>query len=357
MSVMNIRVALMGFVLAACLAPVAFSQDEKPQPQRNSIDWFHHSANSHAKKLLFKVLQFTAPYPGYYLETSLDTNGNVFSARIVPDWAVQGSRHAKLDSNRLNQVRQILAQLNLSATPADLKPQQAQLHTALVFYDGHTFSRFNYNGALPAEIEAILALIENELAVATEAQSEEVAAQRKLLKATYGDWQNRNDITIAAGAQMHGCKGNRAALISMAGQRKTPAQAALTPVSVYNALVIYPLAAVTSSGNGGRLSDDPVSSYVMLWTPANASGSFSENTSQQKLEILHNAIDASISIAGKTYELKRGNMFIIRIGDDWVPTVTQLNEISEEQVTQQVTLDRFKSALRNDSFMQKLELY
>jgi hypothetical protein len=100
-----------------------------------------------------------------------------------------------------------------------------------------------------------------------------------------------------------------------------------------------------------------VSSHVVIWTPPNASGSFSENTSQQKLEILHNAIDASISIAGKTYELKRGNMFIIRIGDDWLPTVTQLNEISEEQVTQQVTLDRFKSALRNDSFMQKLELY
>ena len=348
---MKIRVAAMVFALAV-FSPVALSQSE-----RKPIDWFHYYASHHHEKLLLKVLQFTAPYPGYYYETSLDTNGNAFNARIVPNWAEQASRYAKLDTDRLNQIRQMLTQLNLPSTPAILEPQQARLHTAFIFSDGRAFARFNHNGPLPAEIEAILEIIEKELVAATQVRLKEFAAHRKSMETTYGDWQSRNDITIAAGGQMHGCKGNRALLISMAGQRRTAATAALSPVSVYHALVIHPLAPVAGSGSGGRWSDDPVSSHVVIWTLPNANGSFSENTSQQKLEILHNAIEATVSIVGKTYELKHGNMFIIRIGSDWLPTVTQFNERIEQQITQPAALDRFKATSRNDSFMQKLELY
>ena len=50
-------------------------------------------------------------------------------------------------------------------------------------------------------------------------------------------------------------------------------------------------------------------------------------------------------------------MFVIRMGADWLPTVTQLNEVFAEQATPHKTLDRFKAVLKDDAAIQKLELY
>jgi hypothetical protein len=155
---------------------------------------------------------------------------------------------------------------------------------------------------------------------------------------------------------MQGCKDNHALLLLTAGQRKT-ASGSLVNVSLYHALVFYPLAVVVGSGNGGGWSDDPVQSTVVIWKAPSANGSFSENTSERKLEIVHNAIDATISIAGKTYQLTSGNMFVIRIGADWQPAVTQLNDVFEEQTTAKTSLNRFKALFKNDPFIQQLELY
>lgn len=160
-----------------------------------------------------------------------------------------------------------------------------------------------------------------------------------------------------AGGQMHGFKGNRVLVVLTAGQRKTVATSSPVAVSVYHALVFYPGAAVTGAGSGGRWSDDPVQSYVVIWTLPNANGSFSENTSERKLEILHNAIEATVTIADKTYQLTGGNMFVVRIAADWLPAVTQLKEVFEDQATPQATLNRFKAVFKDDASIQKLELY
>jgi hypothetical protein len=354
---MKVRVGSMFLVIAFCFFPVATSGQQQIAPERKPIDWFYEDANYHSKTLLLKVLQFTAPYSGYYQETSLDTNGNAFTGRMVPNWAVQNSANAKLDGALLAQIRQMLAQLSVPSTPAFLEPQQGQLHSAFIFYDGHDFLRLNYNGSIPAQIGVILAIIHKEFMAAAQARDEEFAAHHKLMQETYGDWQNRSGITINAGDQMHSCKGNGALLVLTAGLRKTDGTTSPVAVSVYHALVFYPGAAVTGAGSGGRWSDDPVQSNVVIWTLPNANDSFAEKKSERKLEILHNAIEATITIAGKTYQLNGGNMFMIRIGTDWAPTVTQLNERFEEQTTPQATLDRFKAIFRDDASIQKLELH
>ena len=344
-------------VVILFLPAVSLGQEQRTNisTERKSIDWFYADANSQPKTLLLKILQFTAPYPGYYQQTSLDTNGNALTARVVPDWAVQGSVNAKLDGALLAQIRQMLAQLNLPSTPAGLEQQHGQLHSAIVFYDGNDFLRFNYNGPIPAQIDAILAILNKEFMAATRTRLDEIAAHQKSMRETYGDWQNRAGITMNVGVQMHSCNGNRALVVLTAGQRKTVATSSPARISVYHALILYPDAAVTGSG-GGRWGDDPVQSYVVTWTLPNANGSFSENNSQRKFEILNNAIDATVTIAGKTYQLIGGNMFVVRIGSDWLPTVTQLSEVFEEQATPQATLDRFKAILKDDPAVQKLQL-
>ena len=339
-------------VLVAVLSLPAISS---AQEQTKSLDEFNRDANYHSKTLLVKLLQFTAPYPGFYQQTYLESNGTAFTARIVPDWAVQNSINAKLNDALLDQVRQLLAQLKLSATPAAVEPQRGQLHSAFVFYDGQDFLRLNYNGRVPEQIDAILAILQKEFTAAGQAQREEFVAHQRLMRETYGDWQNRVGVTINAGVGMHRCKGDGALVLSTSGQRKA-VDGSSVAVSVYHALVFYSGAVVTGSGSGGRWSDDPVQSGGVIWTPLYADGVFSENVLQRKLEILNNAIDATVTIAGKSYRLADGNMFVVRMGADWLPTVTQLKDVFADPATPQESLDRFKAILKDPS-VQKLELY
>lgn len=110
-------------------------------------------------------------------------------------------------------------------------------------------------------------------------------------------------------------------------------------------------------GRDGRWGDDPVQNYVVMWRLPNANGGYEENTSERKIEILHNALDTTITIAGKTYQLNAGNMFIVRIGEDWMPRVTQLSDKFVDQSTPHATLNRFKEILKDDAAIQALELY
>ncbi len=352
---MKVRVISISLLVAVLFLPV-ISLGQEQSVERKSIDCFYTDANYHSKTLLLKLLQFNAPYPGYYQETSLDTNGTAFTARVVPNWAVQASVNAKLDDALLAQIRQMLAQVDVPSTPVAVEPRQGQLHSAFVFHDGQDFVRWNYNGRNPEQIEAILSILNKEFEAASRARLEEFAAHQKSMRETYGDWENRAGITMNVGTQMHNCKGDNALVVLTAGQRKTVTSSSPVAVSLYHALVFYQGATVTGSGSGGRWSDDPVQSYVLIWTLPNASRSSSDDTFQRKFEILHNAIDATVTIAGKTYQLSGGNMFVIRIGADWLPTVTQLNEVFEEQATPESTLNRFKVILKNDAAIQQLEL-
>lgn len=346
-------------VLVVVLLPVtAWGQEQTTiAPERKPIDWFHEDANFHKKPLLIKLLQFTAPYPGYYQQTSLDTDGNAFTARNVPNWAMQGSSFAKLSDSQLTEIKQMLAQLNVPSTPETVEPQQNRLHSAFIFYNGHDFLRFNYNGPNPTQIDAIMELLKKEFMAADRVRREEFAAHQKLMRESYGDWQNRPGLTLNAGSSMHNCKGTRALLMLTEGQRKTVAGGSPLTVSLYHALVFYPPGIVVGSGGGGQWSDDPVQSHVIIWTALNGNSVSPGNGSQRKLEVFHNAIDATITIAGKTFHLPDGNMFVVQVGADWEPTVAQLKDVFDEKTTPQDSLNRFKALFKNDPAIQQLELY
>ncbi len=357
---MMVRVASISFLVAVLFFPaITFGQEQRNDisAEPKSIDWFYVDANHRPKTVLLKLLQFTAPYPGYYQHTAIKTNGRAFSVRIVPNWAEQGSGRAELSETLLAQIKQLLAEIKVPSTPAVLEPLRGHPHSIFIFHDGHNFQHLNYNGPNPPQIEAILAILQQEFSATAQAEREEIAAHQKRIRETYGDWENRPGITLNAGGLMSGSKGNRAIVVTTVGQRKTLATSSPVTVSVYHALVFYPGGALSGSGSGGRWSDDPVQSYVLIWRLPNADGTYSAASLLPKIEILHNAVDATVTIAGKTYQLTGGNMFVIRIGADWLPTVTQLDDVFAEQATPQTSLDRFKATLKDDAAVQKLELY
>src|SRR3954470_17308241 len=95
------------FLALLLYAPNCPAQDETPELRwnNNSIEWFNEAANFHQEGLLFKALQYEAPYPGFYQATTLTRNGIAFAGRVVPNWAVQNSIGAKLDDQQLEQVK------------------------------------------------------------------------------------------------------------------------------------------------------------------------------------------------------------------------------------------------------------
>jgi len=358
---MKVIFASICFALVLSIGPIALGQGEKANlaPERQPIDWFYEAANYHSKTLLLKFLQFTAPYPGHYNLTSVDSNGHVFTGRIVANLfgAVQASENATLDAAQLNQVRLMLTKLHLPSAETRVEPQPGQPHTAFVFYDGIAYRRLNFNGEIPTQIDAILKIIQQELSAAEKLKEEQVIAHHRLMEETYGDWKNRDGVALPVNSRMRGFEGNRGLLIGLLGRRKTIPTAQATAVSIYHALVFYPGGAVTGGGSGTNWSDDPVSIQGVTWTLPNEAGSFSENASQRELEIKHNAIDETVTIRGETYYLSRGNIFIIRMRKDWTPDVTQLNDRLDQDASEQSVLVRFKSIMRSDVSIQGLELY
>jgi hypothetical protein len=356
---MRASVASICIGLALSFSSGALAQGEKAAApaERKSIDRFNHDANYYSTGLILKCLQFTAPYPGYYQLTSLGIDGRAFTGRIVPDWAVQASESAKLDAPILDQIRGMLAHLYLPSEANEIEPQPGKLHGVFVFDDGNAYRRLTFDSEIPPALDAILKIIQKELTEAATAQAKEFTAHQNLLRETYGDWRNRDGVTIPNNNRMHGCKDGVALLLGLLGQRKPSSTAQPAAVSVYHVLVFYPGGGVTGGGSGGTTwSDDPVSRQGVTWTMPNPEGSYDKKY-QHELNIEHNAIDETIKIRGETYYLTRGNLFVIRMSEEWTPAVIQLNDRFDQVASEQIVLDRFKSIMTNDTSIQRLELF
>src|SRR5689334_3576366 len=167
-------------VLALLLPMISVGQEQTTNRllQRKGIDWFYADADSRPKNLLLKLLQFQAPYPGYYQQAVIASDGFAFTARNVPDCAVQNSAHAKLNPAVMAPVKQVLGQLSVPATAPAPKPQTGQLHSAFVFYDGHDYLRLNYHGPNPVQIDAIVAILREAFTTAERTREEETAAHQ-----------------------------------------------------------------------------------------------------------------------------------------------------------------------------------
>jgi hypothetical protein len=156
------------WIFAALLLSAVFClAQEKPRQSSNlnepSLRWFEDDANSHGGTLLFKSLEYAAPYSGLYFELILDKEGNAFMARVVPNWAVQGSRRGKLSAGQLEEVRRMLAAPYFRSTPSPMKPKSGERYTAFVFLRGSDYARYDYSGPLPAEVREAVEFVSAEI--------------------------------------------------------------------------------------------------------------------------------------------------------------------------------------------------
>jgi hypothetical protein len=108
----------------------------------------------------------------------------------------------------------MLTELTIASGPSPAELQPGQLRTALAFYNGQTYERYDFNGALPAQVQAILDIIKTELEREARIKYVEFLRHHELMEETYGDWQNESGVAVVSGSSMHGLRGTHGLLLT-----------------------------------------------------------------------------------------------------------------------------------------------
>jgi hypothetical protein len=75
------------------------------------------------------------------------------------------------------------------------------------------------------------------------------------------------------------------------------------------------------------------------------------------LEIRYDALERVVIVGSQRFLLSKGNMFIIRLNEDWLPEVEQVAARFDKRAEDEEVLKFFKHVLREDERIQKLELH
>jgi hypothetical protein len=166
--------------------------------------------------------------------------------------------------------------------------------------------------------------------------------------------QFKRGVITVTGNRATPLKGVPGTLLTVRGSRRV-SRTKLTRVSVYHALIFYPERRIIGGG-GGFSNDGPLSTATVTWTIQRNPPDDYKDTEERELRIRYHALDKSVSVGPGTFRLPEGNLFIIRLDESWIPAATQLRARLDEPAEGQKVLDLFKSALRGDESIQKLEL-
>ena len=123
--------------------------------------------------------------------------------------------------------------------------------------------------------------------------------------------------------------------------------------TAYHALVIPPQ--VELRADGGASGNDGVSGTDTLrWLCLKEVGGNSQWAEPKSLTIVYDALTQRISVGSETYRLAKGNIFVVRLDDEWRPHVTQIGEIFDKSDERDEVVAILKRALPDDEAVTKL---
>jgi hypothetical protein len=100
----------------------------------------------------------------------------------------------------------------------------------------------------------------------------------------------------------------------------------------------------------------PLSTEGLFWTVQKNPPDDYANGEEHSLEIRYHSLDNNVTVGKETFNLSGGNLFVIRLDENWTPTVSQVSGRLTERATPDKVLKFFKSILRHDEIIQRLEL-
>jgi len=126
-------------------------------------------------------------------------------------------------------------------------------------------------------------------------------------------------------------------------------------VSIYHVLIFRPN--VPLIGTRSLLSNKgPLSVERLGWTVQKNPPYNYADGEEHLLEIRYHFLDNKITVGKESFNLSKGNLFIIRLDEKWLPTIFQVSGRLTERIPPDKVLKFFKSILRHDETIQRLEL-
>lgn len=296
------------------------------------------------KELVFALYQFNGLYGGGYSETKLHEDGKVYSQRITP-FARQARRQTNLNESQIQEFSRILSKLTATNCDNNLNPQESKLYSALIFQTDKGFLRCNFIGQIPGELQLIRDSLNVEYEKADKEFIKELEARKKVARAKYGDWEQNPEYVRYSTSGWRSLKNKNTILLYLRGKRQ-PVTENSKDIPLYYALISSPDAYIVGGVSSGTWGFEPYYTHGVAWnTPENF---------RKELPVRYDVMTGSISVDNKIYQLKQGNLFVIKIDKNWKLQVFQLKNVIGEITDDRSILSVFeKKTGENLFFMQQ----
>ena len=161
-------------------------------------------------------------------------------------------------------------------------------------------------------------------------------------------WLHWSGGVIANAVRAHGYTDKPFRVISVTGQRWARWDN-LEGASAYHALVVLPQTVPDDRASISR-ADGFTHTAVERWQPSKDNGPAEE----RELAVKYDAVWQTITIDSHPYNLANGNLFVIKLDENWHPKVTQLMFSLKEDQGVDAVIGAFKFVLREDKIVQQL---
>jgi len=300
-------------------------------------------------ELLLRMLQFDAPYPGYFQELQLYRNGQAVTFRNAPR-AYQNSSSTTLRESAFAEVRRNLAAVDLNRYSTSFELRPSGLHTVLILFDGHAYQRRHFIGPLPASIQTPIKQIQDALR-ASPVSFEEIKKSNDAAREAERVLRAGSGWNVSKEPRLTPLKGGRCFLLTVSGVRRTAATA------VYHALIFYPEGRLASPQlHPGNWDNNPRTYVQMLFEYPNAPSGIGITTVTHELHIEYRLMENTLNVESQSFPLANGNLFVIELDRNWAPVVRSVLTKIEGPSTAPAVLAAFKAQLRTDSAIQALRL-
>ena len=140
-------------------------------------------------------------------------------------------------------------------------------------------------------------------------------------------------------------------LLSVGGERWVSSDRQ-EKATAYHALVIPPDVELREDGSTGG-SDGVSHTDTLKWLRLMRQGD-SYQAEAKSLTIVYHALSQKISVGSDTYRLAKGNIFVVRLDEEWRPTVTQFEATLDKASESDKVVEFLKRALPEDEAVKKL---
>ena len=179
------------------------------------------------------------------------------------------------------------------------------------------------------------------LASAPSGYAQEIDVNRIL-----ADWQFTPGILVPYGSGEHALKPTGSLVYVEAARRISPAKLE-QGFSVYHALIFAPEANCGSSSDG----KGPISIQRPFWKCKD----IGRGEDFIPLTISYDAAHRTLRVNSQSFDVSRGNLFVIRLDDNWNATANQLPVILSRTLEPKDVLHAFKLAVPHDQLIQSLK--